>query len=416
MAVALYLAFVVAGVCGAVLAARRHGLASGVPSLYIILAMVPSGPEGIPGLREIRVGVALAAIAVVAPLLFRKVRDLNVPAWALIYLGTLLAAALFSSASAESLPAVVRVGVIAAGFALLGFAIPHAAVRQAAVFVAACGVATTLLGAILLDNAWIELRGVPLWGSALASPALGLQSTSTAFIGLVTYQAGLVGLRTHGWRAGLLIALSIPVIILPLKRAIWLAAAVTFVLWVWFEHRHWIQRVIVAAVAGSAAFFGLPAVRQLWEREVGRGAPGVENVVSIRGAIFDTALARFGESPVIGHGLGIGNRDFLIDVGQPGHLWNAHSELGTILSAAGLIGAVALLLLYVRIARSSWSRWVNEGDYLPLLLLGSVVATSPFHRALTSPSILTLGLLLIVVPTMLSRRPQTIEEDVHAAR
>lgn len=407
MAILLYLAFLLAMATGAFQAARVHGVSSGVPSLYVVLAAVPNGPGIIESPLQLHVVVAALALVPAAPKLIRGVKRLAMPNWLLAYAATIIAAALLSTdiptSSIQTLKVVSALGAFVAVSAL----IPQSEVRRAIAIAVLSAMPVILAGAFLLDDAWTELRGVPLWGSALDSPALGLFSTTTAFVGLAGLQIGLVHLKAHQWRALTVITLSAPIILLPLKRAIWLAAAASVIVWVYFEYRNRIWAVLGSALAAGAVFFGVPSVRQLWEREQGRDAPGVENVASIRGGIFEAAIDRFWESPTWGDGLGVGNRGLLIDVGEPGREWAAHSELGTILAGAGAIGALAIVWCYAAMWRGAYRRWRTHTDYVPLLVLTGLVVTLPFHRQLTAPSILSLGLLLIVLPTALDRRAST---------
>ena len=106
----------------------------------------------------------------------------------------------------------------------------------------------------------------------------------------------------------------------------------------------------------------------------------------------------------MGDGLGVGNVNFLIDVGQPGFAWNAHSEWGAIITAGGLLGAATLLGLYGTLLRRAFKRWTDFADYVPILVLVAALSTTPFHKLLSAPSILATGLLLVVVPETLSVR------------
>jgi hypothetical protein len=232
----------------------------------------------------------------------------------------------------------------------------------------------------------------------------GAHSVAAIGLGLLAWVAwrlvdgDLPAVATRAWWLGAALptVVGLALVLLSQKRAFWLATVVAALV----GTALWERRRAVVLLAGTVVVVGLfttvDPLRDLWDRE--RARPQVDNIASVRGAIFDASLDRWSERPILGDGLGVGNSDLLIDVGQPGFAWNSHSELGAVLAASGVLGLAAVGVGHV-VGAVGAIRARRDGPWALVVVAGSV-ALLPFIRVLQEPLIGSLPYLTVVFPTV----------------
>lgn len=274
-------------------------------------------------------------------------------------------------------------------------------------FVVAAG-AATMVGAVLVPDAAFRSIRAPVVRFQLLTPILGLPPHWTAAVGLGLLMVAarmdvLARIPTPGTtggpttRSALVVgAVGAALVALTSQRSFWLAAATGGMMWLALSRRRLLAPALVAAATLVAVFTLLQPARDLWDREQAR--PAVPHLASVRGAIFEASLERFEASPLVGQGLGVGNRGLLIELGQPGFEWSSHSEIGAALAATGVAGLVAVLWGHIVGLTASVRAWRIDGDPIPLTVVVAGLALLPFWRLLQEPLFVTLMTFVFVFP------------------
>ncbi len=383
------------------------------------LSFVP-GPDWLGGDRGPQVVAAVLVLAAAGATIVALVspptpdggdrpgpRTVAIAPWIVVFAVVLAVAAATSGSPAASWPRSIRVVLLLVVFAQTAVWLDRAVARQ--LFTRFVGGLATLVvaGAALAPDDAFQSLAAPIVRVALAAPALGSGPHVVGWIGLAL-------LATVVWRqldglgpepgSGRWLALvpgptlvGVALLLLAQKRAFWLAAAVATLVGLALCWRRLLLPAIVvlAAVVAVATLVG--PVRDLWDREQAR--PQADNITSIRGGIFEASLDRWRERPIVGNGLGVGDRDLLIDVGQPGHRWNSHDEIGASLAATGVLGLAALA--WGHLVGLAGARRVRRrsGDPWPLIVVAGSFALLPFWRLYVEPVVVALPLLTVVFPT-----------------
>lgn len=356
------------------------------------------GDRGSNGLAAVLLTGAVGAVAVHGS---RQGWRVAYTPWMALY-GLVLAVA--AVASSSPIDATIRTGRTVVLFVLFSYTAAGLARpvlrRLFAQFVVGCAGAITVSAVVDPGSAFRSIKA-PVIDVALTAPALGFGAHWVAAVAV-----GLIGVSLWNRSAGAIAyggaGLGLAMVMLSQKRAFWLAATVALLVWILLHHR---RRFIAAAATVAVVatlFVAVTPLRDLWDREQSR--PGVDNILSVRQEIFDASIDRFEQRPVIGDGLGVGNRDLLIDVGQPGFRWASHGELGAVLAATGLAGFGALLWGHVHGVVASVRAWRREGDALPLIVVCASVALLPFWRILQEPLLVGLAYFAVVLPEHRWRR------------
>ncbi|MEM9564213.1 MAG: O-antigen ligase family protein, partial [Actinomycetota bacterium] len=192
-------------------------------------------------------------------------------------------------------------------------------------------------------------------------------------------------------------AVGVALLLLAQKRSFWVAAAVAALVALALCRRRLLAPALVA-VAGVVAVATLVGpVRDLWDREQAR--PQVDNVTSIRAGIFEASIDRWRDRPIVGNGLGVGDRELRIDAGQPGFRWNSHNEVGAALAATGVLGLAAVLWGHLAGLAGALRSRRTSGDPFPLVVVAGSLALLPFWRLYIEPVVVALPLLTVVFPT-----------------
>ncbi|MEL6981652.1 MAG: O-antigen ligase family protein [Actinomycetota bacterium] len=371
-----------------------------------------SAPEELVGEQgEIALQVGLGALAALAVgvrfvLQGREHWSVAVTPWLAVYGVVLAGSAVFSSspevAALRGLRAVVLLLVFGQAAAWLDRAVLRRLFLQ---LTAGLAVVVAIGPVVAGGDAFHPLRA-PVIRWALQAPVIGSGPHVVAAIGfglaLATAWCWFDGDRpvvgTRAWflrvagpgSAGALLVLASQ------KRAFWLAIAVAALTWLVLRHRRWLVPAVAAVAVVGVSFLAVGPLRELWDREQSR--PQIDNIASVRGAIFDASLDRFRERPIIGDGLGVGNRDLLIDVGQEGLGWSSHSEVGAALAATGLLGLAVLAWAHVHGGRGAVAAWRERADPMALVALTASLALLPFWRVLQEPLVVGLAYYTLVFP------------------
>ena len=358
-----------------------------------LLAVVP-GPESIhwyPAVRTVLVASAVLAAGLGAAtsgkLRFRGVR------WVAIYMLIVFSSALVNADGVASFVRPLQVAF------LFGIAIHVTAALEPTDVLRLFGefavglLMITGLGAVLSPGDAFAQFSAPVIDRYLEAPSIGLSANAVAFTGLVVVVVGLSWRRRDlsSWSVA---GIGVVAMVLTLKRASWLAAAVLALTWLALKARRRLAPVVAAGAVVMAVAVLVPQVRDLWDREQSR--PQAQNIWSTRGAIFEASLDRFADSPVLGTGLGVGTSDLMIERGGRIESWNAHDELGTVLVSTGVLGAVTILAGHGLGIVWTVSVWRTSRDALPLAVAVAGLAMTPFFAVLSNPSYVSLPYLLVV--------------------
>ena len=381
-----------------------------------------TGPEGLMGewgsvvLASVLIGAAVGAV--IADRVGRPGARWWVAAWMVAYAAVLVVAMVLSSAPADSLPRTARAIVLLLVFAQTVTGLDPDVLRRlfGQLMVGAAGV--VVAGAVLAPAEAFRPIRAPVIRVSLTTPALGFGPHWTALIGLglivavvwngsgrtapsLPFRSGLSPSRERA-AATVLLGLGVVIALLPLQRAFWLAGVVGLLTWLALRDRRRAAAAAVGVALVAVLFAVVGPLRDLWDREQSRP---VDNIMSVRSAIFDASLQRFRVRPVIGDGLGVGNRNLFIDVGQPDFAWASHSELGAVLAATGLVGLVVLVWAHGHGIRGVVRSWRADRDQAPLVLLTALMVLLPFWRILQEPLLLSLPYYTFILPHHVSATP-----------
>lgn len=371
-----------------------------------------SAPEDLVGERgEIVLRVVLGALAAVAVgvrlvLLGRSRLTVAITPWLAAYGLVLAGAAVFSSspdvAALRGLRALVLFLVLGQAAASLDRAVLRRSLAQFTGGLAA----VVAIGPLVAGGDAFHPLQAPVIRWALQAPVIGSGPHVVAAIGfglvLATIWCWVDGdrptLGSRPWLTGVAgpTLVGVVLVVASQKRAFWLALVVVALTWLVVHHRRWLVPAVAALVVVVASFLAIGPLRDLWDREQAR--PQVDNITSVRRAIFEASIDRFVERPFIGDGLGVGNRELLIDVGQPGLGWSSHSELGAVLAATGFLGFAVLVWAHVHGGRRVVDAWRRRADPVPLLALAGSLALLPFWRILQEPLLVGLVYATMVFP------------------
>ncbi len=174
-------------------------------------------------------------------------------------------------------------------------------------------------------------------------------------IGVFAHEVGIAGATLvvaalHSLRARLpMFVAGSALVLLPQKRLTIVATVLLGVVWVAHVRPRRLGVVLAALAIVGLLFTVVPDLRQVWDRE--QAAPEAENILSYRTAIFEASVNRAAEHPVLGGGLGVGDRNLLLPIGRPGTEFATHGELETSLAATGMIGTVLEVVDYIDLVR-----------------------------------------------------------------
>ena len=375
-----------------------------------VLSMVPGLLT--PGGQTVRVVVAVIAGAAGASATLVGLRWPGsawrgaLPPWLVVYAGVLVVGAGLSSDPGSSalrvLRALVLLVVLAQAAALLDDDVRRRLLARTMALLAGA----VVLGAVVAPGQAFEPLRAPVLRWALTAPALGAGAHVVAAIG-----AGLLVATAWRWlsgdrpgptavawsaRVGVPAAVGIGLLAASQKRAFWLAAVVAVAAWLVLCRRRWLVPALAVLVVVVAPFLVVDSLRDLWDRE--RARPQIDNIGSVRGAIFEASVDRFTDRPLVGGGLGVGNRNLFIDVGQPDFAWASHSELGAVLAASGLAGLIVLVWGHGAGLRGVAKARSVSGDPMPAITLAASLALLPFWRILQEPLLVGVPYLTIVLP------------------
>ncbi len=350
---------------------------------------------------------AMAALALVLRLvLLGRSAWIAVPRWLGVYAVVLALAAGFSSSPEVATLRGLRAVALFTVFVQAAVVLDRSVLRRL-LFELGCGLAVVVAAGPLVagGDAFFPLRA-PVIRWALQAPIIGSGPHIVAAIGFVlvlaTLWRWLDGDRPVAWSQRWWLVVALPggtgafLVLAAQKRAFWLALAAMAVTWLVLCHRRWMVPAVAVLGVVAVALLAVGPLRDLWDREQSR--PGIDNIASVRSAIFEASLDRFAERPLIGDGLGVGNRDLLIDVGQPGRSWASHSEVGAALAATGLIGLVVVAWGHLVGWSAALAAWRDRADPLPLLVTVGTFALVPFWRVLQEPLLLGVAYSTIVLP------------------
>lgn len=371
-----------------------------------------SAPEELVGERgDIALRVALGALAALAVvvrfvLLGRSGWTLAITPWLAVYGLVLAGAAAFSSSPDVAALRGLRAVVLFAVLGQVAAGLDRASLRRLLFQFTAGLAAVVAIGPVVAGSDAFHPLRAPVIRWALQAPVIGSGPHVVAAIGfglvLATAWCWVDGDRPTPGSRPWLVHVAAPglagfvLVVASQKRAFWLALAVVGLTWLVLHHRRWLAPAVAVLVVVAVAFLAIGPLRDLWDRE--RSRPQVDNIASVRGAIFEASLDRFVDRPIIGDGLGVGNRDLLIDVGQPGLGWSSHSELGAALAATGLLGLAVLLWAHAHGGRRAMAAWRSRADPVPLLALTGSLAMLPFWRILQEPLLVGLAYATMVFP------------------
>ncbi len=161
------------------------------------------------------------------------------------------------------------------------------------------------------------------------------------------------------------------------KRAALLLVVVAYLVYVLQVHRK--QGLIAVAAFMAVMDCSISQdgpVRDYLDREAAH--PEAQNAITYRRSILKANLDRFSERPILGAGLGVGDRGMLIDVGEDGRAWRSHSEIGTTAAAAGVAGLLALTRQYGLTAIAVWR--VRTKDAMAFAVFAATLLALPFLR------------------------------------
>ncbi len=370
-----------------------------------------SAPEALVGedgslvFRAVVGGSAALALVVRLALLGRSA-SIALPLWLGAYAIVLALAAGFSSSPDIAALRGLRAVALFVVFVQAGVVLDRSVLRRL-LFELSCGLAVVVaLGPLVAGGDAFHPLQAPIIRWALQAPIVGSGPHVVAAIGfaliLATLWCWLDGDRPVVWSRRWLLAVALPgatgvfLVLAAQKRAFWSALLVVAVTWLALCHRRWLLPALAAIGVAAVALLAVGPARDLWDREQSR--PQVDNIASVRSAIFEASIDRFVERPLIGDGLGVGNRDLLIDVGQPGRTWASHSEIGAALAATGLVGLIVVAWGHLVGWSAALAAWRNEADPLPLVVTVGTLALVPFWRVLQEPLALGLAYYAIVLP------------------
>jgi len=356
---------------------------------------------------------ALAALALGARLaLLGRSASIAVPSWLGVYAIVLTLAAGFSSSPDVAALRGLRAIALFVVFAQAAMALDRSVLRRLLFELSGGLAAVVALGPLVAGGDAFHPLRAPVIRWALQAPIVGSGPHIVAAIGfalvLATLWRWLDEGRPAGWsqRWWLVVALpgttGVVLVLAAQKRAFWLALLVVAMTWLVLYHRRLLVPALAVIGVIAVSFLAIGPLRDLWDREQSR--PQVDNITSVRSAIFEASLDRFAERPLIGDGLGVGNRDLLIDVGQPGRTWASHSEIGAALAATGLAGLLIVAWGHLVGWSAALTAWRERADPLPILVTVGTLALVPFWRVLQEPLALGLAYYTIVLPLHPGRR------------
>ncbi|MEM9565687.1 MAG: hypothetical protein AAGA93_23905, partial [Actinomycetota bacterium] len=243
-------------------------------------------------------------------------RSVALAPWLVAFGAVLVAAAALSVSPSASWPRSIRVVLLLLVFAQTAVWLDRVVVRR--LFTGFVGglASVVVVGAAAAPDEAFRSLSAPVVRVALAAPALGSGPHLVGWTGLGLL-AVVVWHRLDGsWpetrsRRWLLLvpgptAVGVALLLLAQKRSFWVAAAVAALVALALCCRRLLAPALVA-VAGVVAVATLVGpVRDLWDREQAR--PQVDNVTSIRAGIFEASIDRWRDRPIVGNGLGVGDR------------------------------------------------------------------------------------------------------------
>ncbi len=343
------------------------------------------------GFRHSIIQVTYLAGAALALFTAGELRAWPIRSWWLNGLfGVALVAALLSTDPMRSVSVTIHLVGVAVLAASCARATEQAALRR--VFVEFCVLvfAWFVLGAALAPDDTFTATRAPFYRYSVNLQPVGVFAMEVGIAGAALVVAGLHSIRR---RWPLLLAGS-ALVLLPQKRLTVLATLLLGLVWVaqTQSRRFWMA---CAALVGVATLFAsVPSLRQLWDREL--AAPEAENAFSYRTEILEATLDRVAQHPVLGGGLGIGDRRLTVSIGRPGAEFATHGELETALAGTGLLGAGFVVAGYVDLLARGW-RARRSGDWVPLGIALAMLCSVPFLTVVLRP-VHSLPYLLFVLP------------------
>lgn len=255
--------------------------------------------------------------------------------------------------------------------------------------------AALLLGFVLVPDQAIDSIRAPVIDILVVAPHLGDRAL-TAMIGIAALIVGLSTIRPARFFALFASAL---LLLATQSRSLIVAAACIIFVWTFTLAKR--TRFLIWAAGLVVVLAGITGPgRTLWDRE--QAHPESANATTYRSTVFEEAIDRFQASPIIGQGLGVGDRDLVIDVGKPGLKWATHSEMGTALAATGALGSIAIATIYLTSFASCLKRFQRQADWLPLAVISAMIVTIPVITWLSRVSLLTLPFLFLVMPVVIN--------------
>lgn len=363
------------------------------------------GEDGSLAFRAVVGGLAALALIVRLAILGRSA-SIAVPPWLGAYAVVLALAAGFSSSPDVAALRGLRAVALFVVFVQAALVLDRSVLRRL-LFEFSCGLAVVVaVGPLVAGGDAFHPLQAPVIRWALQAPIVGSGPHIVAAIGfalvLATLWRWLDGDRPVVWSRRWLLVVALPgatgafLVLAAQKRAFWLALLAIAITWLVVCHRRWVVPALAVVGVLAVSLLAVGPLRDLWDREQSR--PQVDNIASVRSAIFEASLDRFAERPLIGDGLGVGNRDLLIDVGQPGRTWASHSEVGAALAATGLAGLIVVAWGHLVGWSGALAAWRERADPLPLLVAVGTLALVPFWRVLQEPLALGLAYYTIVLP------------------
>lgn len=366
------------------------------------------GESGDGGEIAVRASVGvLAALALgVRLVLLGRSAWLAVPPWLAAYAAVLTVAAILSSDPGVAALRGLRAVVLFTVFVQAAVVLERSVLRRLFVQFSAGLAVVVAIGPLVAGGEAFHPLRAPVVRWALQAPVIGSGPHVVAAIGsalvLATVWCWADGDRPPPWSSRWLLRVALPggfgllFLLAAQKRALWLAMVMAGLTWLVLCRRRSVLPTVAVLGVVAVGLSTVEPLRDLWDREQSR--PQVDNVASVRSSIFEASLDRFAERPLVGDGLGVGNRGLLIDVGQPGLEWASHSEVGAALAATGLAGLAAIVWGHAVGWRAARTAWRRRADPLPLVVMAGTLGLLPFWRVLQEPLIVGLATYAIVLP------------------